>query len=98
MNATPIYTVTTIRHALDAGSRSVGYFHEFSNAEQALTQNIMDINECGYYPFAVIEVLHPGFYVYPREELWYKWNRYAGVYEPCDKPDRFKQVCGWSLG
>lgn len=98
MNETPIYTVTTIRHALAAGNRAVGFFHDFEHAEEALTQNIMDINECGYYPFAVIEAVPPGFYTYPREELWYKWNRDSGVYEPCEKPERFKQVVGWSLG
>lgn len=99
MNKTSIFTVTTIRHAmLIGGHRAVGFFHEFESAEYALVNNIMDINECGYYPFAVIEEVEPGFYTYPRKELWYQWNRDKGIYEPCEKPERFKQTVGWSVG
>lgn len=93
-----IFTITTIRHALLAGSRSVGYYNTFEQADQEVRNNSLDINECGYYPFAVIEPLEQGIYQYPREEFWYKWNREKDQYEPCEKPDRFKQVCGWSLG
>jgi hypothetical protein len=97
-NKNCIYTVTTIRHALAAGNRSVGFFHTFEEAEQVLKENIMDINECGYYKYAVIEIVPPGIYTYPREELWYKWNHEKDSYEPCPKPERFQQVVGWSLG
>ena len=98
MNETPIYTVTTIRHALAAGNRAVGFYHTFEEAEEALKENVMDINECGYYPYGVIEIVPPGIYTYPREELWYFFNKDKGVYESCEKPERFQQVVGWSLG
>jgi hypothetical protein len=99
MNRTPIFTVTTIRNALLAGGhRSVGFYYDFKDAEYALVNNEMDINECGYYPFAVIEEVEPGFYTYPRKELWYKWNRDTENYEPCPKPERFAKTVGWSLG
>lgn len=94
----PIYTITTVRGALQAGSRAVGFFHNVEEAEEALKKNIMDINECGYYPFAVIESVSPGIYMYPRDEFWYKFNRKTEEYEPCEKPERFKQIIGWSLG
>ncbi len=55
MNKTPIYTVTTVRHALAAGNRAVGFFYTFDEAERCLVNNYMDINEGGYYFFAVIE-------------------------------------------
>ena len=98
MNKQSIFTVTTIRHALQAGNRAVGFFHEFDSAEYALVNNILDIYEEGYYPYAVIEEIEPGFYAYPRKELWYHWNRETGKYEPCEKPERFQQIAGWSLG
>lgn len=98
MNETPIYTVTTIRHALAAGNRAVGFYHTLKEATDALVNNVMDINECGYYRYGVIEIVPPGIYTYPREELWFKWNPDKEQYEPCPKPERFAQVIGWSLG
>jgi len=98
MSNNKIFIVTTIRHALNVGSRAVGYFNTFKEAEDALVNNIMDINECGYYPFAVIEPTTPGFYTIPREEFWYRWNNDIHEYEPCPKPERFNKICGWGLG
>ena len=94
----PIYTITTIRGFLAGGSRAVGYFHKFEDADVALRDNVMDINECGYYPYAVIEPVEEGIYMHPREEHWYRYNKEKDQYEPCEKPDRYKQVVGWSLG
>ena len=93
-----IYTITTIRSFLAGGSRAVGYFHSFENADAALRDNVMDINECGYYPYAVIEPVEEGIYMHPREEHWYRYSKEKDQYEPCKKPDRYKQVIGWSLG
>lgn len=99
MNKTPIFVVTTIRHALRAGSRSVGFFHEFKHADEAVRGNDCDLNECGHYPFAVIEETDIGIYSYPRKGIWYKWNRDKEVYEQiAEKPERFQQICGWGLG
>jgi hypothetical protein len=97
MDPTPIYTVTTMRGALAAGSRSVGFFYLKADAERCLAENWGDIYECGYYPFAVIERVEQGIYTVPRSEYWYKWDDKKKGYVPCEKPDRFKQVCGWSL-
>ena len=98
VDLTPIFTITTIRHSLDAGSRAVGYAHKFENADRWVRENALNINECGYYPFCVIEPVVQGIYCHPRKEHWYKFNQKKDEYEPCDKPDRFKQVIGWSLG
>jgi hypothetical protein len=94
----PIFTITTVRHALQAGNRAVGYYTTFEEADEIVRENVMDINESGYYFYAVIEELMPGIYMYPRKELWYKWSRDKEAYEACDKPERFQQVVGWSLG
>jgi len=98
MSDKEIYTITTIRHALMAGSRAVGYYYDFEKADRAIRENCMDINECGYYPFAVIEPLQEGIYSFPREEHWYQWNKKKEQYEPCEKPERFKKIVCWSLG
>ena len=94
-----IYTVTTLRGALAAGKRTVGYYEKFEEAEDVVLNNICDICEEGYYHFAVIEEVEPGIYMVPRTEIWYKWNREKGQYENIiEKPDRFKQIAGWSMG
>jgi len=98
MNRRPIYTITTIRASLFGGSRSPGFYHEFIQAEQSLKNNDLDINECGYYPYAVIEETFPGLYTVPRKENWYKWNPERDAYEPCEQPERFKKTCAWGLG
>jgi len=96
--AEPIFTITTVRHALSAGSRAVGYYNTLDEAIERVVSNVMDINESGYYFYAVIEELLPGVYCYPRKEYWYKWEKEINTYIPCEKPQRFKQVVGWSLG
>ena len=98
MNQTPIFTVTTIQRALVAPVRCVGFFHELENAHEWLRLNEGDINEDGYYPFAVIEEVKPGFYTFPREERWYQWNKDTKRYVPCEKPERFKSTFGWGMG
>ena len=94
----PIYTITTIRPEAWQNHRAVGYSYTFDNAESWVKENAMDINECNYYPYVVIEPVQEGIYMHPRTEHWYKWNRAEKVYEPCEKPDKFKQIVGWSLG
>lgn len=98
MDPTPIYTVTTLRPAAWQNHRAVGFFYNFTDADRAVKENVMDINECNYYPYAVIEPVTEGIYCHPRKENWYKFNRQKKVYEPCEKPDNFKQIIGWSLG
>lgn len=93
-----IYTITTVRAALNAGSRCVGYYETFQEAEYAIKNNIMDINEHGYYKYAVIENIEPGIYNYNRREIWYQWNVDKEQYEECPKPERFLKVCGWAIG
>ncbi len=97
-SAMPIYTITTVRGALESPNRSVGFAYKFEDADKWVRENIMNINECGYYPFAVIENVTQGIYCFPRKEHWYKFNKEKDSYEPCEKPERFKIAIGWSLG
>jgi hypothetical protein len=94
----PIYTITTIRPFLGDSNRTVGFYYDFETADKLVRENAGDMNECNHYPFAVIEETLPGIYTYPRPEHWYEWNRQKEVYEPCEKPDRYKQVVGWGIG
>lgn len=98
MDNKPIYVITTVRHTIEAGMRSVGFYYEFNFAEVEVEHNAFDINEAGYYPYAVIEEITQGLYSYPIIEHWYKFNREKDRYEACEKPDKFKKICGWSLG
>jgi hypothetical protein len=93
-----IFTITTVRHALAAGNRAVGYAKTFEEADEWVRSNVCDISEEGYYRFAVIEPTSPGIYTFQRTEFWYKWNGEKEQYEPCGKPERFKQVVSWGLG
>lgn len=62
-----IYTITTAekleeseRETLDTGYlRTVGFFHDFADAELAVMENDCDINET-IYKYAVIEEVYPG--------------------------------------
>lgn len=63
----------------------VGFFGNYEKAEYAITWNIGDIYENGYYPFAIIEKLEEGTYPIPLEETWFKWYDDVG-YVVIDKP------------
>jgi len=98
MSDNEIHTITTVRGALHAGSRAVGYYFTLDEAIDRVLNNALDINENGYYPYAVIETISPGIYSFPREELWFKWNHDKEQYEECPKPERFEKYVAWSLG
>jgi hypothetical protein len=93
-----IFAITTVRHALNAGNRTIGYAKTFEDADQWVRENACSMDEEGYYMFAVIEPVEPGIYSLPRTEFWYRWNSEKEQYEPCGKPERFKQVVCWGLG
>ena len=99
MKKTPvIYTITTIRSFLAGGCRGVGYAHTMEDANNWVVQNAFDINECGYYPYAVIEEVEEGIYSFPRIEHWYEYNKESDTYMPCEKPERYRSTVCWGLG
>lgn len=93
-----IFVITTIRHALAAGNRAVGYAKTLAEADAWVRDNACDINEDGYYKYAVIEAIEPGIYSHPKQEFWYRWDPEKELYEGCGKPERFKQVVSFGLG
>jgi hypothetical protein len=93
-----IYTITTIKSIKfdePSGSRCVGWFNKYYEAENCVLKNVCDIYECGYYPFAIIEEFFEGIYQIPDKEVWFKWENEG--YVKCEKPDEAKSVCCWGM-
>jgi hypothetical protein len=62
-----IFTVTTVREKDDCfpgsnDTRTVGFFWSKKDAFNALDKDPYDIEECGYYPYAVVEAMSAGVY------------------------------------
>lgn len=55
-------------------TRCWGFYTSKKKAFTAVKENWTDMNECGYYPWVVIEELEEGLISYPRKEFWFKEN------------------------
>jgi len=92
-----IYTVVTMRQ--NSRSRCVGWFPNKEDAIEVIIENYGDINEAGYYPYALVEGVKPGLYNFDlREEIWFKWDDDKHQYIQCDKPDKFHNTLCYSMG
>ena len=98
MNTNPIYTITTLRGSLYGRTRCVGFYHDVQDAIDAVEDNAMDINECEYYPFCVIEKTNIGIYNLEMDEIWFRWYKGRGYQRLDKKPDNFKRVVGFGIG
>lgn len=90
------YTVTTIQES--SRVRCVGWFQTKKDAIEVIVENHGNINECGYYPYAVIEEVKPGLYNFDRKEIWFAWDFDKQQYIKCDKPDKFMKTICYSMG
>lgn len=82
-----IFTITTVREydgqddlfAPGGGKcpRTVGYYFTQEKAIECLEKNWMDLNEAGYWPWAVIEKVEEGVYplINDKQSLWFEYNR-----------------------
>jgi len=94
-----IYTITTIRAVENVRNvRCVGWAQNDLSAVNIVTNNYGDINESGYYRYAVIEKIGTGLYCTPEEEFWFEWNNDKGKYEPIRKPKEFENVVNFGMG
>jgi len=99
MNKLPIYTITTIRGTVHDGIRTVGFAHDLEDAIRWVEENAMDINECNYYWYVVIEKVNPGIYNFELEQVWFRWNKPEQCYKRVtETPDQFKRIAGWGIG
>lgn len=80
-----MYFITTI--SKKHGDRCVGYYANEQDAIDAVIHNACDLNEAGYYPYAVIENVEEGLYQYDQSPIWYKYNETTDKYEKTDRPD-----------
>ena len=99
----PIYTITTIRSPSFGQTRCIGFFHELEIAIEAVEDNAMDMNECGYYHYALIEKVGPGFYNLAYigaedHEIWFSWHNDQHKYIRCEKPDHYKRTVCFGIG
>lgn len=97
-----MYFVTTIRTKDNDMSgrctRCIGYWPELSQAKYIITNNNLD--EAGYYNYAVIEKFGPGLYPMCRlnetKGMWYRL--YKNKVVKIKIPRRFKQVRSFGIG
>lgn len=94
----PIFVITTVERALVSGVRPVGFTYTQEEAFENVVNNVLDIYECGHYPYAVIEEVSPGIYTTPEKEFWFEWNKEIEKYQLCSKPKRFNKIVHWGLG
>lgn len=97
----PIYVIPALRLAPYA-SRNIGWYPSEDGAKRALLDNAGVISEevrgVPYYDYALVEEVPAD--VYPdcsEDRVWfYKWEN--GTYVPCERPERFNGVVGFTMG
>ena len=84
-------------------SRCWGFFEDKEKAIKAVEENWTDMNEAGYYPYAVIESVSEGLLTVvdnPEETIWfkaiYKDNKFI-KYEITEQPEFAKDFVGWTI-
>ena len=94
----PIYEIVMVQHCdnvdryecPDLGIvESVGYYYEYETAVRALHENWGDINECGLFEGAWIEMKYPGLYPYSGREgrQLFLWNEEHDGYFETEEPE-----------
>jgi hypothetical protein len=103
----PIYTITTVPATFPhKPSRCIGWLESCADAFAEVRYNAGDMYEEGHYRYVVIEQVEQGIYTFPREEFWFEWDENRinekssspGYIILEEKPNRFKQTVGWSMG
>lgn len=85
----PIYVVKTYKRRPSEGRADVvGYFHTLEGAVEAVEHNYGDIEEAGWYQFALICEVPCGLYGLGDEKknLWYEFKR-VDPFFICKEPD-----------
>lgn len=108
-----VFFLTTVgwdREKEQSRSRCVGWFPTFEEAEEYVVGNYGDLEEAGYYKWAVIEKMESGLYPhhYIDENKWFQFEKRDKTQEEWDPnavtavriecPEQFKSTCGWGLG
>ena len=75
-------------------SSSDGIFLKKEVALDCVQRNYGDLNEGGYYEYAVVVEFEEGIYPFGNEIQWFTWDRYVGEYVRSVRPSFME---GWSL-
>lgn len=92
-----MYFITSISEK--HGNRCVGYVSKLEEAVDIVENNVCDLWEAGYYPYAVIENIKEGIYQYDQSPLWFKYDEYEEGYIKSDRPSFIpKNQVGFGIG
>ncbi len=104
----PIYVLTTIgfRENDEPHFRTVGWFPSPEEAVEIVEGNYGDLEEQGYYKYAVIEKQECGLYPteYIDESVWLEFEATGEradrvvTAKKIPRPERFEGVCNFGLG
>jgi len=109
-----IFTMTTFQHLrpiTEAGekhyrpSRTVGFMYNKEEAIQLIKDNVCDLNEANFYPYALVEEVPEGIYAMSKDlafkdrVTWFKWNDEKSMYEVIPEcPEDLKRTVNFSMG
>jgi hypothetical protein len=95
------YTITTLEPNKKSGikhCRCIGLAVDKMRAIDIVSHNCGDINENGYYTYAVVERIEPGLYPAVLEAIWFKWNKNKKRYDGCTVPKEFAHMVNFGIG
>jgi len=92
-----IYTVTAIN---EKNKRVWGWYADLYEAEEAVINNITDMNEAGYYPHILIEEVEEGILPITTvdKQRWYQFDEEDENYHKCEQPEEYKKILNWAMG
>lgn len=79
------------------GIRCWGFYNNWYEADNTLSNNITDLWET-FYDYGVIEEYGAGIGGYNFKRWFYKYNRETGFYDKIDEPKELKHYAGFALG
>ena len=94
-----LFFLTTVSTEPTRPARCVGVFEHWEQAEKILVTNQGDLNEGGYYVYALIERCeHLGLCPKLEPVSWFHWEWEVGKWEGCKTPEQFLKVSNFAIG
>lgn len=80
--------------------RTVAWYpkDEMETVVEGLSENMGDLEEAGYYQWAVIEETHWGLYPHIEACHWFRFDQEKGGFFPCDPPEWAANTCNFGIG
>ena len=81
-------TYAGYKNGIMLNSRTVGFFPTKEEAIEILENNYGDLNEAGWYPWAVIEEIEDGLYPFDvhieEKQIFFEWNEKKETWQKID--------------